>query len=90
MSVSTATDCQPESRIASGNELFRDRVLNEYRRTLTTRIAASACRIDGEFVEGMLVLTGEVGSYFHKQMAQESGWLVPGVEQVVNRVTVVR
>jgi osmotically-inducible protein OsmY len=43
-----------------------------------------------EFKEGMLLVRGEVGSYYAKQLAQEFARQIPGVEQVVNHLIVVR
>ena len=38
--------------------------------------------------EGRVVLKGRVGSYFHKQMAQEAVLRVDGVQQVENQLEV--
>ena len=38
--------------------------------------------------EGRVVLRGEVGSYYQKQMAQEALRYVPGVEEIENRLEV--
>lgn len=38
--------------------------------------------------EGRIVLKGMVGSYFHKQMAQETVRRVDGVHEVENRLEV--
>lgn len=43
-----------------------------------------------EFKEGMLVIRGEAGSYYAKQLAQEFARQIPGVEQVVNHLIVIR
>jgi osmotically-inducible protein OsmY len=39
---------------------------------------------------GTLILTGSLPSYFLKQMAQETVAPLPGVDQVVNQIQVVR
>lgn len=87
-----AMDCPPESesRPTVTTAMSSERGAEEYRLALSGRISTASGRINSAFVEGMLILTGEAGSYYHKQMAQECAWLVPGVERVVNRVTVVR
>jgi osmotically-inducible protein OsmY len=38
--------------------------------------------------EGLLVLTGSVPTYFHKQLAQQSVFGIKGVKQVVNQIDV--
>jgi osmotically-inducible protein OsmY len=40
--------------------------------------------------EGTIVLSGEVGSYYQKQVAQEAVWTVEGVDRVVNELRVPR
>lgn len=42
-----------------------------------------------ELRENEVVLSGVLGSYFHKQMAQESVRLVDGVHRVHNQIEVV-
>jgi hypothetical protein len=45
--------------------------------------------LDVELRENEVVLSGVLGSYFHKQMAQESVLSVHGVRRVHNRIRVV-
>ena len=45
-------------------------------------------RLRFETTEGHVTLRGTVGSYFHKQMAQEAVLSVEGVEQLDNEVVV--
>ena len=42
-----------------------------------------------ELVDEKLCLSGVVGSFYHKQMAQETVRAVPGVVEVVNSVRVI-
>jgi hypothetical protein len=46
-------------------------------------------RLDVELRENEVVLSGVLGSYFHKQMAQESVLSVHGVQRVHNQIRVV-
>jgi osmotically-inducible protein OsmY len=41
-----------------------------------------------EYDDGVLILDGRLGSYYHKQLAQERVRGVEGVVQVVNRTEV--
>ena len=41
-----------------------------------------------EFSEGVLILRGDVRSFFHKQLAQQSVAGMPGVERVDNQIHV--
>ena len=42
-----------------------------------------------EYDDGVLILHGRLGSYYHKQLAQETVTSVEGVVRVVNRTEVV-
>jgi osmotically-inducible protein OsmY len=55
---------------------------------LKSRILADSRIFQCEFKEGMLLIHGKVGSYYAKQLAQEYARQIPGVEQVVNHLTV--
>lgn len=68
----------------------RTRILSESNRSLKEWLLAQASRIRCDFAEGMLILSGEVSSFRHKQLAQECTRQIEGVEQVVNRVQVIR
>ncbi len=68
----------------------RIRVLDETARCLQNSLLAVASRIRCDYAEGMLILSGEVRSFRHKQIAQECSREVSGVEQIVNRLRVVR
>jgi osmotically-inducible protein OsmY len=46
-------------------------------------------RLAIELRENEVVLSGELGSYFHKQMAQESVLSIHGVRRVHNQIRVV-
>ena len=67
-----------------------DEVQERVRQYLKSRILASSHDIQSEFKEGMLLIRGIVGSYYAKQLAQEFARQLPGVEQVVNHLTVQR
>lgn len=45
-------------------------------------------RVRCELREGLVILHGELASYYQKQMAQEMAMRVPGVELVVNKIEV--
>ena len=45
--------------------------------------------VDCSFRDGRIVLRGEVPSYYHKQLAQESVRNAPHVAQIVNHIEVV-
>lgn len=45
--------------------------------------------VDCSFRDGRIVLRGEVPSYYHKQLAQESVRNAPNVSQIVNHIEVV-
>lgn len=63
-----------------GREEARRRLLeNDYK-----ELRALSC----EFCDGILTLRGEVGSYYHKQLAQECIRFLPGVVAVVNLIEV--
>lgn len=68
----------------------RTRVIGETTSCLQNKLLAAASRIRCDFTEGMLILSGEVRTYRHKQLAQECTRDVAGVEQIVNRLQVVR
>lgn len=57
---------------------------------LKSRMPAGSRVVRCDFKEGMLLIRGEVGSYYAKQLAQEYARQIPGVEQVANHLTVVR
>ena len=45
--------------------------------------------VECSFRDGRIVLRGEVPSYYHKQVAQESMRNAPNVTQIVNQIEVV-
>ncbi len=45
--------------------------------------------VECSFHDGRIILRGEVPSYFHKQLAQESMRNAPHVTQIVNHIEVV-
>lgn len=69
---------------------IRARVVGETTSCLQNKLLAAASRIRCDFTEGMLILSGEVRTYRHKQLAQECMRDVAGVEQIVNHLQVVR
>lgn len=68
----------------------RTQILGESTCCLQESLLAVAAQVRCEFVEGMLILSGNVRSYRHKQIAQECTRDIAGVEQIVNRLQVVR
>lgn len=81
MTTLTVTDCPVPVRM---------RILSESGRCLSARLLAWASGIRCDFSEGMLILSGTVASYRQKQLAQECTRRIAGVEQIVNRLKVVR
>ena len=57
---------------------------------LRSRMPTAARNIECEYKEGMLLLRGEVTSYYAKQLAQEFARQVAGVDKVVNCLEVLR
>lgn len=57
---------------------------------LVSRTKIGSQDIQSEFKEGMLLIRGTVPSYYSKQLAQEYARQIPGVERVVNHLTVIR
>ena len=80
MATVTTMDCPTSSNGVQESTL----------RLLEQRLPGSRGRLRAEFVEGRLVLSGEVTSYYSKQVAQESVREIPGVMQIENRLRVVR
>ncbi|MDA1054669.1 MAG: BON domain-containing protein [Planctomycetota bacterium] len=64
----------------------------EIQRIAHTRLAGTANidfrHLSCNFDDGVLTLRGRVGSYYHKQLAQENVRHVDGVVQVVNEIEV--
>ena len=58
----------------------RAQILGESDRQLEAGLLAVAAQVRCEFVEGMLILSGKVRSYRHKQIAQECTREIAGVE----------
>jgi osmotically-inducible protein OsmY len=61
----------------------------DVRRALALNPYFAGRGLDVELCENDVVLSGVLGSYFHKQMAQESVLTVHGVRRVHNRIRVV-
>ena len=57
---------------------------------LKSRMLTGSHVVQCEFKEGMLLIRGQVGSFYAKQLTQEYARQIPGVEQVANHLTVVR
>jgi osmotically-inducible protein OsmY len=66
------------------------KVLLMVRRALERSPYRSIRDVSCEFSEGLLFLRGRLGSYYHKQLAQEAVADVEGVLQVVNKIEVVQ
>jgi osmotically-inducible protein OsmY len=66
--------------------LYADDLLDAARDALQRMaIRGIAC----EYRDGMLFLRGQVPSYYHKQMIQESVMAIKGVTRVINEVEVI-
>lgn len=79
MNSSTAMECP----VSVGNEI-RERM----EQFLKSRMLTGSQVVQCEYKEGMLLIRGQVGSYYAKQLAQEYARQIPGVEQVSNNLTV--
>ena len=55
---------------------------------LRERLPSATCDITCEYKEGMILLRGQLSSFYHKQLAQEAVRKLDGVQQVVNRIEV--
>jgi osmotically-inducible protein OsmY len=65
------------------------RLHSEVRRALARNPYFTLSNLSVELRESDVVLSGVLGSYFHKQMAQESVLSVSGVRRVHNEIRVV-
>jgi osmotically-inducible protein OsmY len=65
------------------------KVLSMVRDALERSPYRSLRGVSCEFSEGLLLLRGRLGSYYHKQLAQEAVADVEGVLEVVNKIEVV-
>lgn len=79
----TATTMECPTSLGNGIRQFAEEALS-------TRMLAASRTIRCEYREGMLLLRGQVKSYYAKQLAQESVLAIDGVDQVVNHLKVVR
>ena len=79
MSSSSTMDCP----VSIGDEIQEC-----MERFLKSRLLTGSRVVQCDFKEGMLLIRGQVGSYYAKQLAQEYARQIPGVEQVANRLTV--
>jgi osmotically-inducible protein OsmY len=68
---------------------FRTDVAEAARACLQTNPYADVKSLQCECHEGVLVLRGQVSTYYHKQLAQEAVRGIDGIELVVNVVEVV-
>jgi osmotically-inducible protein OsmY len=73
-------------RISSGTG---PKVIAEARERLKSAPYAPVRGISCEYHDGVLILRGQVPSFFQKQLAQEAVLKLDGVRQVVNRIEVV-
>ena len=65
-----------------------DGVLRESRKALQSSPYQAIRQVGVEYREGMVVLSGNVRSFFHKQLAQEAVRLVPGSPEIQNDLVV--
>lgn len=74
---------EPMDRIHShpAESTARERLAKTGYRTLRS--------VECSFRDGRMILRGEVSSYYHKQLAQESIRNAPHVNQIVNQIEVV-
>lgn len=61
---------------------------HEAQTALSTSPIYDLRKLQVEQVDEMLLISGKVGSFYHKQLAQEAVRLVSGDFQVVNRINV--
>ena len=67
----------------------QDSVVNSAQRCLRDTIYFGLRSLSCEHHEGVLVLRGQVSSWYQKQLAQEAVRHLPGVEAIINVVDVV-
>ena len=92
---SSATAAQPLDRsgadasLSLSEELARCPVTVDAQRRIETAHHRSLRMVRCEHRDGVLVLSGQVPSYHHKQIAQECVRAVPGVQVIKNLLQVV-
>jgi osmotically-inducible protein OsmY len=74
--------------VATKCELASDPVVDAVRRCLRASPYRQVRTLSCEHREGVLVLRGQVSSFYHKQVAQEAVRHFPGVEVIINAVDV--
>ena len=79
--MSTATEHTDQNHPHSVERAARLRLARTAYQTLRS--------VECSFRDGRIVLRGEVPSYYHKQLAQESMRNAPHVTQIVNHIEVV-
>ena len=57
---------------------------------LRERLPSATCDITCEYKEGMILLRGQLSSFYQKQLAQEAVRKLDEVQQIVNRIEVPR
>lgn len=55
---------------------------------LERRALADSKQVDVEVVKGVVTLTGNVSSWSERELIRQSAWRAPGVQSVVDRITV--
>lgn len=92
---SSATAAQPPDRpgadvsLSLSEELARCPVTADAQRRIESAHHRSLRMVRCEHRDGVLVLTGEVPSFHHKQIAQECVRAIPGVQMIKNMLQVV-
>ncbi len=64
-------------------------LLDQVRSTLHDDLSAYGRNVSFEIHEAEVVLRGVVGSYYHKQMVQESLRRIDGLSRITNQIQVV-
>jgi osmotically-inducible protein OsmY len=84
----TPPDPHHSEEIGMSSPVQTERIAEAARERLAASPYSSIRRIDCSYADGVLVLSGEVSSYYEKQLAQSVLIGMEGVEQIANQLSV--
>lgn len=71
------------------NDLMnRSSVVKQAQSSLLSRLAAASNQVTFDYADGMIVLRGNLRSYYQKQLAQEAVRKIEGIKQIHNEIVV--
>ncbi len=77
-----------QAAVVPSGKSTKDAVLREAKRRLGSLGYVELRRIECEYQDGLLILSGRVSSHYLKQLAQESLRSQPNVEMLMNKTEV--